>query len=316
VTPHITISLTKTGWGLILGSLFLYSSARSNDNNLLYLIGAASFAIVVSHFIAGWRNLSGLSVSWQPPDEGFVGSDLNPVLLIDEKAQRSHFQLSMGQDYLENLGPGQTFSFHGHFRLERRGCERFSQHCLWSLYPFGLARFTVNLPPVTVWAYPQPQECQIFGVQESMQSSRQPAVDSMGDYWMLREYREGEDARQINWHSSAKTDAEWILVLAQPRQEPFRIWIDFRGLQDEALETFFRRISGLILRLADQPIAMQLWVAKPPVPFLPGWFDLREGPNRRIAWRWLAGLNAQDAESSVPPNAHEGFSLSASHLSP
>ena len=150
-------------------------------------------------------------------------------------------------------------------RVDRRGVIRSFTCGLGSSFPFGLwsARRQIELPCRLVVA-PQPlraPECPaLCGVGSHLVGTQSSAaIERMGEFRSLREYRHGDPARMISWSRSAQLNR--VIVREAERLTPARVRVCFHSYQPQGVlvrprgvERSLRQLAGLFELLRSQGV--------------------------------------------------------------
>ncbi len=302
MSTRVHLSLTPTGRLLAFLAVFVGFAANNTGNNLLFLVVAGLVALLILAAGLCYLNLSGLHLSWEGEAEGFAGGEASLVLQVGERGSRPRFRLCVGHTRCLDLGHGDTAGIPLRLRLQCRGRFDVTGLTLFSVFPLGLVRGEVALPPAVVWSFPQPRFATLAGPGEKAAAIRPDLFDHAGEFWMLVPYQEGQDGRHINWPISARCEGEWVVVAAVPRGDPVRVWLDPADLDGEALERFLGRVTGLILRARSDQASLFVWCAPAGEPS--GWVSVGETSGCSRLLRWLAGL--VPGHLPVPPSAAAG----------
>ncbi|OIP24720.1 hypothetical protein AUK22_08690 [bacterium CG2_30_54_10] len=226
MTSRPRVSLSFSGKAFSLLGIFIMLAASNAGNNLLFLLSAGIFSLVGVAVGMGTLNLLGLEYSWEQEAEGFAGSQVELNLNIKEPGRRHRFLLNLGGTLLPILGFKGSARLAISLFLERRGRFEIDGLELVSGYPLGLVSVSLQLPAGVAWAFPAPKPEILRGPAESQISGRLDMFDQSGDFWMLSPYQPGQNCRCINWVISSRSDREWVVVQAIPREEPLRVWLD------------------------------------------------------------------------------------------
>jgi uncharacterized protein (DUF58 family) len=190
----------------------------NTGNNLLYLLlGAMLGAMGVSGWLSE-RTLRGLRVVRAVPRGVPVDQDFRiRYRVTNRKRWLSSYAVELeepglpGVAFLPGLPAGSTLDAHATDRFVRRGVYALECLTLSTEYPFGLFRKErdVVLPgELVVW--PRTDRSvpgEILGggdTPASSLSAGHPASGPRGEFRNLREYRSGDDARDIHWRTSAR----------------------------------------------------------------------------------------------------------------
>lgn len=208
---------TREGKAFILVSVGVGFAAFNTGNNLLYLVLGFMLSLIVLSGVLSEMVLRRVRVQRRLP-RGAHAEAMQIVELVVRNRKRRLPSLSLDiQDVLEGesvagrgfvlkLGPLQEQRITYRLRPMRRGCMAFEGYRLATRYPFGLfEKWRWLHDPWQWWVYPAlrpgataPMRAALTGV-EPARSGRTRGLEPVG----LREYREGDEARDIHWRRSA-----------------------------------------------------------------------------------------------------------------
>lgn len=231
------IRFTRAGLLFTLGALAVGFVATNTGNNLLFLLlGAMLGAMAVSGWLSE-RTLRGLRIVRVLPGGARVGQPV-PVRyqVTNQKRRLTSFALELAEGelplgaFLARISAGSTAETHGHTRFDRRGVHRLTTITLATEFPFGLFRKERDLPlagEVVVWPRtdrPIPR-AGVGGGRNSPEARASPRAPAgpRGEFRSLREYRHGDDARDIHWRTSARLHRPVIREYERDAGEP--VWV-------------------------------------------------------------------------------------------
>jgi len=208
---------TRDGVLYIAVTLGVGLAALNTQNNLLYLILGMLLSLIVASGVLSEMSLRQLQVSRQVPVRVFAGRPfLMGVGLKNTKQRLPSFSVEV-EDLVEDrplekrcyflkLPAGRRQQTSYRHRLARRGAYRFTGFRISTKFPFSLFRkwrdvdlggelvVFPELAPVAPWqrSAPAPTGDQAF-----------PRTGRTGDVHGIREFRQGDAARDIHWRKSA-----------------------------------------------------------------------------------------------------------------
>lgn len=222
-------------------------AAINTGNNLLYLLlGAMLGAMAVSGWLSE-QTLRSLRISRRLPTGVPVDREFRiRYEVTNRKRWLASFAVELSEGGLPGLalvprvGPGETKPAHATNAFVQRGVYPLEALTLSTDFPFGLFRKQrdVSLPgEIIVW----PRTDRVVSEQllgpghdpSITTPSPHAAAGPRGEFRSLREYRSGDDARDIHWRTSARLrrpvvreyerdagDATWILLDASADPGP------------------------------------------------------------------------------------------------
>lgn len=212
-----SIRPTRDGWIYVGVTLGVGFAALNTQNNLLYLILGMLLSIIMASSVLSEMSLRHLQVSRQVPTRVFAGRPfLMGVGLKNTKQRFPSFSVEV-EDLVEEkplekrcyflkLPAGRRQQTSYRHRLARRGTYRFTGFRISTKFPFSLFRkwrdvdlggelvVFPELVPVAPWQRATPA---LAGDQAL------PRTGRTGDVHGIREFRQGDAARDIHWRKSA-----------------------------------------------------------------------------------------------------------------
>ena len=214
------LKVTREGWLFIIICLAIGLAAIRSGNNLLFLVLGMMLGLLVVSGILSELSLRGLKFSRLPP--GAIHAT-KPFLMGISVSNAKRFVPSFSIEvediladrildkrcYFLKIPAGRTQSTAYRHAFARRGTYSFSGFKISTKFPFALLRKSrmveledevVVLPairPVKLPALPAPG---------TLGSRRQRIRGRGGDVYALRDFRPGDDPRDIHWKVSAHRD--------------------------------------------------------------------------------------------------------------
>jgi uncharacterized protein (DUF58 family) len=142
--------------------------------------------------------------------------------------------------WLATLGAGQSATLRSEHRIDRRGVYGLERLTLSTGFPFGLFRKERDLDleaALVVW----PKSDRSVREARTPGGPRQRSGEvigagagARGEFRGLRDYRPGDDPRDVHWRSSARLGTPVIREYERERAETLWICLDLRRRPDEA----------------------------------------------------------------------------------
>ncbi len=207
------LRITRPGWFYLALTVGMGIAGLNTSNNLIFLTCGLMLGVVVASGILSERCLRGLDVERRAPRSATAGKPALVGLVIRNAKRSASFGL-----LVEDLATGGRC----HFPLVR-ACESEARTYEWTparrgrvaldsirvatRFPFGLFEKSLRLHRLAeLLIHPSPLECEISAAGFDLPSGDSPAagVGEGQDFWQLRPYRDGEDARTIAWAPTAR----------------------------------------------------------------------------------------------------------------
>ena len=203
----------------------------------------------------GMRNIKGLRVELEMPEEIYAGSAVPAKLILhNDKRFSPSFLIRIKVGGGETLFPvvERKCCLSGlvSMKFDRRGVHRVENIYVASVYPFNFfTRFRRLDLPLDVIVFPAPKKCSIASIFSVEKTSRgETSTDRAGyeaDILSIRDYRYGDPKKYIHWKATARTGELKTKELSSLSHRP-RI-IDFDNL---AIEDIEERISSVTYHIA------------------------------------------------------------------
>lgn len=255
------IHFTSGGVAFTLGTMAVGFAAMNTGNNLLYLLlGSMLGFITVSSWLSE-QAIRGLRIERRHPRSVTVGHDFRIVYEVTNTKSRLP---SLAVEISEAGLPDKAFLAHvgpkGH--AITRSVNSFVQRGIYPLgtvtlstgFPFGMFRKErdIELPgEVVVWprtdrAVREPAP----GVGRAPRAgvNARGQAGTRGEYRSLRNYRIGDDPRDIHWKSSARLREPVIREYERDGADTRWICLDLRGEPNEAGEVAIEVAAALAAR--------------------------------------------------------------------
>ncbi len=230
--PPRRLRFAREGRYFVLITIGIGFGAINTGNNLLYLLLGWMMSVIIASGVLSEQSLRGLQAARQAPARIFAGRPfLMGISLKNGKGRLSSFSIEI-EDLIDDrpldkkcyflkvpAGRTQTTSYRHTFA--RRGLYQFQGFRIATKFPFALFRKSrdVALPgeiivfpaihPVT----PPPPGNQLGGEDVRARLGRR------GEFFGLREYRDGDDTRDVHWASTAR---QGRLMVREYEQESHR----------------------------------------------------------------------------------------------
>lgn len=267
--PGFRLRLTRWGGIFLIFTLVLaFAAVNSGNNGLIAVLGAALGSYIVS---GAWSRevLGRVSARVKPPIETFAGrpalfeielintSRIFPAYGLVIRAADGAIVLAQGC-----LGPGESIKRTVSWCFDTRGQRHFGSWRLEVVLPLGFfLKSKEVLEDQVILVYPAPVSGPVSG-REGDEADR--GVERFvgrgreGDVFQLRDFRDGDDTRQVHWKQTARQQRMIAVDRRRTIDKPVTIHLDpvLRDPTDPALlDLFEKRISAVtaaILRRLEQ----------------------------------------------------------------
>lgn len=266
------IRFTRAGAFFTLGSFAVGFAAINTGNNLLYLLlGAMLGAMGVSGWLSE-QTLSKLRIVRRTPRGGHVGESI--ALHYEVRNGKRHlatYALELQEPglpeiaYVPQVAAGESASATTRPVFLNRGVYPLADLTLGTDYPFGLFRKEREIPaPGEIVVWPRidlPVRTPSGGSGRRPRAdatSTVPGAGARGEFRGLREYRPGDDPRDIHWRSSARTGVPVLREFDRDASESLWLSLDVSTPEGDASEHAADLAASLAARLLREgsPVAL------------------------------------------------------------
>ncbi len=260
--------LRFTRWGgvfLVLTLVLAFAAVNSGNNGLIAVLGAALGSYVIS---GAWSRevLGNVSASVRLPKETFAGRpalfeiELNnagrifPAYGLIIRAADGTIVLAEGC-----VGPGEKVKRTISWCFDRRGRRKFGSWRLEVVLPLGFfVKSKEILESQSILVYPAPVPGPVGrregdeadrGVERFMDRGRE------GDVFQLRDFRDGDDTRQVHWKQTARQQRMISVDRRRAVDKPLIIRLDpflSDPVDSAAFRLFEKRVSAATAAVLKQ----------------------------------------------------------------
>jgi uncharacterized protein (DUF58 family) len=266
------IQFTRAGTFYVAGSFAVGFAAINTGNNLLYLLlGAMLGAMAVSGWLSE-QTLRRLEIVRLVPRGGHAGQPV-PIhyRVTNGKRFLSTYALELQEPglteiaFLARVGAAESGRATAHQVFLNRGVYPLRQLTLATEYPFGLFRKERDVPvPGEILVWPRTDlRVRLPAAAEGRRprptaGSGDASRGVRGEYRSLREYRPGDDLRDVHWKATARTGRAVIREYDQDAAEPLWVSLDVTTPEGEASEHAADIAASLLARLLREgsPVAL------------------------------------------------------------
>lgn len=274
------IRFTRAGVFFSLGAFGVGAAAINTGNNLLYLLlGAMLGAIGVSGWVSE-RALRALHVIRTLPAGVSVDREFRiRYEVTNQKRRLPSLAVELvepglsGAAFVPRVRAGETVAAQSRDRFIRRGVYPLEMLTLATEFPFGLFRKERDVPlpgELVVWPRtdrPVPSETLAPSGAAATSSISAATAGPRGEFRSLREYRPGDDARDIHWRSSARSGSLVVREYEADAGEALWVVLDTCHEPGAKAEAAVEMAASLCARAAHRgrifALAAGAWTVEP-----------------------------------------------------
>lgn len=259
------ISFTAGGLVFSVGAFAVGFAAMNTGNNLLYLLLGAMLGFIA---VSGWLSeqaIRALRVERRIPRSVTVGQDLRLIYTVHNlKTRLPSMAVEVSEEglperaFLARVSPSDSATTRSVNSFVRRGIYPLRTVTLSTSFPFGLFLKERDLElegEIVVWPRadrPVPAPVPGGGRVPRVGNSSKGAAGHRGEYRSLREYRAGDDPRDIHWRSSARLRTPVIREYERDGAETRWICLDTRTEPGDPAEAAVEVAASLAARSAAE----------------------------------------------------------------
>jgi uncharacterized protein (DUF58 family) len=217
--------LTREGWWFLAATVLIGLGALNAGLNLLFAVWGMMLFLVVASGVMSELGLRALEIRRVPPPIVHAGAPyLMGIALTNRKRRLPSFSIEVEdlaggrpiekRCYFLKLPAGRTQETAYRHTIARRGRHRLSGVRLSTKFPFGLVVKSRDVPdPAEVIVYPAlvrvpPAALRALPVPHD--GNRQKWRSRDGDFFGLRDFRPGDDPRDIHWRTTARRGVPFV----------------------------------------------------------------------------------------------------------
>lgn len=280
------LTFTSEGRYFVFLTVGLGLAAINTGNNLLYLLLGWLLSVIIASGVLSDLTLRGLSVVRRPPTEIYANKPfLMELAVTNEKSKIASFSLEVEdlaadgpldkRCYFLKVPPGKTQHATYRHTFSRRGVYKLEAVRIATRFPFSLFRKSrdrslvdeiIVFPRITQLARPAPRGHQLG-------ETAQQRLGRRGEFMGLREYREGDDHRDIHWRSTARTGRALVREFEEETHRRVTLLIDNGIPQDappsasDAFEAAIEHVASLAASYLRGAYQVRLLARGTTVPF-------------------------------------------------
>ncbi|MEJ2186669.1 MAG: DUF58 domain-containing protein [Gemmatimonadota bacterium] len=262
--PPRRLYFTRGGGLFTAGAFAIGLAAINTGDNLLYLLLGGMMGFIA---VSGWLSeqvVRGIDVQALPPHAATAGTTTRVAYEVrNRKKWMPSYALEVvepegGRAYAPVVRPGRTCVVRAMRTFERRGVYRLEAVTLSTSFPFGLFIKTRDVDvhgEVVVW--PRRDRHVREPVTGDEKARRRgllmgSAAGARGEFRGLREYRPGDDPRDVHWRSTARLGVP--LVREYERDAGRTVWLclDLRTDDERDADIAAEIVAALADRAAER----------------------------------------------------------------
>ena len=284
-----TLKLTREGKYFVGITVGIGLAAINTGNNLLYLLLGWLLSVIIASGILSDVCLRAVSLTRKAPKRIYA----NRPFLMELQAMNMKKRLASYSLEVEDICEGQPVDKRCYFlqipegkkqhtayrhTISKRGIYAFQGFRISTKFPFGLFRKSrKSLVSDDILVFPSthavslpPPRSQLLGDNQSS------TVGRRGEFFGLREYRDGDDRRSIHWRSTAREGKLLVREYEDESQRRITLLIDnalpeTRGeVEEQALEDAISFCASLAQAYLEKGYALRLIGRALLVPFAAG----------------------------------------------
>jgi uncharacterized protein (DUF58 family) len=245
IRPPRRLSFTREGKYFVGITIGVGFAAINTGNNLLYLLLGMMLSLIIASGIMSEMSLRDLTVTRQPPTRIHARRPfLMGIGLANGKKRLPSFSIEVEdlvggkpldkKCYFLKLPAGRLQHTSYRHTFPRRGRYTYSGFRLSTKFPFALFRKSrlvelttevIVFPQLAQLGHAAPPRARVAGLEAQGRKGRE------GDFHGLREFRDGDDPRDIHWRSTAKAGRTLVREHEEEVARRVTIFLD-NGLPD------------------------------------------------------------------------------------
>ncbi len=259
------LRFTRGGLFFSLGALAVGGAAIRSGNNLLFLLLGAMVGMIALNGILSEQMVRGLRIVRSLPPGSPVQVPFPLVYQItNAKARLSSFSISVwerGLDahaFLLTIPAGSTQTARCEVEFVRRGVYPLDRVRIETAFPFGLfikERRIKSPGELVVWPRTDLTSPDPFGGPGGRLKAAAPTAGrpgARGEFESLREFRQGDDPRDVHWRSTARFGTPIVRTYLDEASESRWLVLDVREVDIEAAEIALANLASTATRFTRE----------------------------------------------------------------
>ncbi len=264
------IRINKPGYIYIALTILIGFSSVNTANNLLYIVTSTLLSYMLVSGIFGRRNLRGIDLSLEFPEERFAGSAVPvKVKLTNNRRFMPAFliRVLIGDDEVlfPIVGPRSSAQLYLNMVFNNRGRHTITDIVAASVFPFNFFTRYRRIPKdLDLVIFPMLQRSGLSHLAVNQTRWKGDASSDItgydADIISIRQYVSGDPMKYISWKATAKTGqlkTKELSTLETPN-----ILIEFDKMEKQDLEETISRVAYLIVKLIQSGTAVGLVIER------------------------------------------------------
>lgn len=272
---------TREGSRFLLATFLIGLAALNTGNNLIYLIFGMLLSVLILSYMALRLNLHGLRLKVEAAHPVFAGQETHVRITVKNTKRRIRsysirVRLLRGllaedcSGYVNIVPPMSSETSEVPLVFRRRGRFKYGDLMLESSFPFifFIRKVKVQVEGEII-VYPRVRELELDALRRGglgeFTSLRPGRSD---DLLMIREFREGDDTKHINWKASARSRGLMVKEFTENQPRMITLVLDNSAPPDEfAFEKGVSFAASVAWRLGLEGFLVRLVMCGAEVPF-------------------------------------------------
>jgi uncharacterized protein (DUF58 family) len=239
IRPPRRLRFTREGRYFVAITVGIGLAAVNTGNNLLYLLLGWLLSVIIASGALSEVTMRGLAVRRRPPPRVFARQPfLMEISVENVKESLASYSIEIEdlvagkpldkKCYFLKVPPGRVQRTSYRHTFSRRGLYRFTGFRIGTKFPFALFRKTRDVDEPgevlvfpTVYAVPPPTPRS-----QHQDGAAAVRLGRRGEFFGLREYRNGDDRRDIHWRSTARSGRLLVREYEEESQKRATLFID------------------------------------------------------------------------------------------
>lgn len=314
-----SLQITKAGWLFIGLTLLVGFAAINSGSNLLHAVFGAQMALIVGSGVLSEASVRRVSARRQVAGPLHMGQPAALVVEVFGTDRRDVLAVSVEDDergdpdvdgrcepvFAVRVPGRSSLRVPTTVVMPRRGPARLPRAVVATRFPFGLFIKRRELPtPGEVLVYPalaRPEGARAPDDPAGERAQGARRRSRAGEFFGLREYRDGDDPRGLHWPAIARLGRPVVRELESGARPERIVDLPHGDAGEAGFELAIQRVAGAVVDALDHGERVALAEAGR-IVLPPG-----EGPGqRRLALQHLARLGFADHDDDTSASPREG----------